>query len=241
MSILEAENIIKQYTQYDTTVNAVDHVSFKIEDGEFVAIIGASGSGKSTLLHICAGLDRPNSGNVIILGRSITRMNRDELAAFRGQYTGFIFQNHNLIPQFTALENIMIPTIMCNKEQERFEEHLKLLIKTLDIGDRLNHLPSELSGGQQQRVAIARALINRPQVLFADEPTGNLDRTNADEVLRLLMKTKEAMNQTLIMVTHDLTIADHADRIFKMENGKLYPFRESRRHSHEAADESVKQ
>ena len=134
---------------------------------------------------------------------------------------GFIFQKHNLIPQFTALENILIPTIMCNKEEFSYEENLRKLVETLDIQDRLNHLPSELSGGQQQRVAIARALINMPQVVFADEPTGNLDRANADEVLKLLLKTKEVLGQTLIMVTHDLSIAEHADRIFRMDNGIL--------------------
>lgn len=226
MSILVAENIIKQYKQYDVTVTAVDRCNLTVEDGEFIAIIGASGSGKSTLLHICAGLDRPNAGKVLIRGNDITRMGSDELSRFRGIYTGFVFQKHNLIPQFTALENIMIPTVMCNKEEFRFEEHLKKLIKTLDIGDRLNHLPSELSGGQQQRVAIARALINRPQVVFCDEPTGNLDRNNADEVLRLLMKTKEVMNQTLLMVTHDLSIAEHADKIYKMDNGHLYLYKD---------------
>ncbi len=226
MVILSAQDIIKQYKQYDVTVTAVDRVSLNVEDGEFIAIIGASGSGKSTLLHICAGLDQPNAGKVLIRGNDITKMSSDELARFRGTYTGFVFQKHNLIPQFTALENIMVPTVMCNKEEFRFEEHLKKIIKTLDIGDRLNHLPSELSGGQQQRVAIARALINRPQIVFCDEPTGNLDRNNADEVLRLLMKTKEVMKQTLFMVTHDLSIADHADKIYKMDNGRLYLYKD---------------
>jgi len=221
MTILSAESVIKQYRQYDTIITAVDRVDFKVEEGEFVAIIGASGSGKSTLLHICAGLDTPNAGSVKIHGTDITKLSRDELARFRGQYIGMVFQKHNLIPQLTALENIMIPTIMCDKEEMRFEEHLKKLVHTLDIADRLHHLPSELSGGQQQRVAIARALINRPQVIFADEPTGNLDRRNADEVLRLLLKTKETLGQTLVMVTHDMSIAEHADRIYKMDNGVI--------------------
>ncbi|MBQ9115708.1 MAG: ATP-binding cassette domain-containing protein, partial [Clostridia bacterium] len=140
----------------------------------------------------------------------------------------FIYQKHNLIPQLTALENILIPTIMCNKEEFRYEEHLKKLIRALDLGDRLHHLPSELSGGQQQRVAIARAMINRPQILFADEPTGNLDRDNADEVLRLLLATKEELGQTLMMVTHDLTIAEHADKIYKMDNGRLTLFKDKK-------------
>jgi putative ABC transport system ATP-binding protein len=221
MSILVTENVIKQFKQYDEVVTAVNRVSFKVEEGEFVAIIGTSGSGKSTLLNLCAGLDRPNSGSIKIRGNDITKMTPDELGRFRGNFLGFIYQRHNLIPQYTALENILIPTIMCNKEDYKYEEHLKKLIKALNLGDRLHHLPSELSGGQQQRVAIARAMINRPQVLFADEPTGNLDRENADEVLNLLLATKEQMGQTLVMVTHDLKIADHADKLYKMDNGML--------------------
>ncbi len=239
MPILEASNVIKLYRQYDAVVTAVDRVSLKVEDGEFVAIIGASGSGKSTFLHVCAGLEKANGGSVRIRGQEITAMGKDELSRFRGQYIGFIFQKHNLIPQFTALENILVPTAMCNKEEIRYEEHLKKLIAMLDIGDRLHHLPSELSGGQQQRVAIARALINRPQILFADEPTGNLDRDNADEVLRLLFETRRAIGQTILMVTHDLTIAEQADRIFKMERGTLRLFRDRdgkyRRNSDERA------
>ncbi len=223
MPILSCESVIKQYRQYDSVVTAVNRASFQVEDKEFVAIIGASGSGKSTLLQICAGLDVPNSGRVYIRGHEITNMNADELSRFRGLYTGFIFQKHNLIPQFTALENILIPTVMCNKAEYSYEENLQKLIDTLNIGDRLHHLPSELSGGQQQRVAIARALINRPSVVFADEPTGNLDRANADEVLSLLLKTKEVLGVTIIMVTHDLSIASHADRVFQMENGILEP------------------
>ena len=148
-------------------------------------------------------------------------MSADELSRFRGMNMGFIFQRHNLIPQFTALENILIPTMMCNKSELSYQETLRRLVETLQLTERLNHLPSELSGGQQQRVAIARALINMPDIVFADEPTGNLDRKNADEVLKLLLKTREEMGQTLIMVTHDLAIADHADRIFRMDNGIL--------------------
>ena len=201
-------------------------MNFEVCDGEFVAIMGASGSGKSTLLHVLAGLDRPNSGRITLRGNEITAMNADDLAVFRGNYIGVIFQSHNLIPQFTALENILVPTLMCNKPDFSYEEHLKKLVSTLRIADRLHHLPSELSGGQQQRVAIARALINRPQIVFADEPTGNLDRGNADEVLNLLLRTKEVMNQTLIMVTHDRSIAEKADRIFEMENGDLRPLRQ---------------
>lgn len=149
-TILSCESVIKQYRQYDTVVTAVNRANFTVQDKEFVAIIGASGSGKSTLLQICAGLDVPNSGRVFIRGHDLTQMSPDELSRFRGSYTGFIFQKHNLIPQFTALENILIPTVMCNKPDYSYEENLKKLIDTLRIGDRLHHLPSELSGGQQR-------------------------------------------------------------------------------------------
>ncbi len=223
--ILETTDVIKQYHQYDSVVTAVQRASIRVYEGEFVAIIGSSGSGKSTLLHLCAGLDRPNSGSICIRGQDITKMAPDELGAFRGKNIGMVFQNHNLIPQFTALENILIPTLMCNRPEFSYEENLKKLIATLDIADRLHHLPSELSGGQQQRVAIARALINQPQLVFADEPTGNLDRANADEVLKLLLEAKAALGQTLIMVTHDMSIAAHADRVLRMDNGLVQPYR----------------
>lgn len=204
-------------------VTAVNRANLQVEDGEFVAIMGASGSGKSTLLHICAGLDVPNSGTVTIRGQRITDMKPDEKARFRGLYTGFVFQKHNLIPQLTVLENIMIPTVMGDRPASQFEEHLKKIVDVLGLQDRLNHLPSEISGGQQQRCAIARAMINRPQILFCDEPTGNLDRKNADEVLELLLKTKEVIGQSIIIVTHDINIADRADRVLIMENGVLSP------------------
>ncbi len=223
--ILETENVIKQYKQYDETVTAVDRVSLKVYEGEFVAIIGSSGSGKSTFLHLCAGLDRPDAGRIKIRGADITAMSPDELADFRGNYIGMVFQSHNLIPQFTAMENILVPTVMCGKKKLSYEENFKKLVSSLDLENRLHHLPSELSGGQQQRVAIARALINLPQIVFADEPTGNLDRANADEVLELLLKTKEMLTQTLIIVTHDMKIAERADRIMKMDNGRLTPLK----------------
>lgn len=241
MAILEVDSVIKQYKQYDTTVTAVNRATINVEDGEFIAIIGSSGSGKSTFLNLCAGLDVPNAGTIKIRGNDITKMKPDELSRFRGNFTGFIYQKHNLIPQLTALENILIPTIMCNKEEFRYEEHLKKLIRALDLGDRLHHLPSELSGGQQQRVAIARAMINRPQILFADEPTGNLDRDNADEVLKLLLATKAELGQTLLMVTHDLTIAEHADKIYKMDNGRLTLFKDKRGYRLNTFEEEAKE
>ncbi len=238
MPILEASEVVKLYKQSDSAVYAVNHAEIKVEDGEFVAIIGASGSGKSTFLQICAGLDKPTSGTVKIRGQDIAKMNEQELSRFRGEFIGFVFQRHNLLPQLTAIENILLPTVMRGKEPYRYEEHLKKLLSGLQIEDRLHHLPSELSGGQQQRVAIARALINRPQVLFADEPTGNLDRKNADEVLELLLKMRQMIGQTLIMVTHDISIAERADRILKMEDGRLTLFKDKdgyKRNSYEEA------
>lgn len=221
-AILEVDSVLKQYRQYDAVITAVNRATFRVYENEFVAIIGASGSGKSTLLHLCAGLDKVNAGRIFVRGREITAMKADELARFRGEQIGVVFQNHNLIPQLTAMENILVPALMCNKSEYQYEERLKKIISALAIGDRLNHLPSELSGGQQQRVAIARALVNMPMLLFADEPTGNLDRANANEVLELLLKTKELLGQTLVMVTHDMSIAERADRVFRMENGELY-------------------
>ena len=219
--ILEATDVIRQYNQYDEVVTAVDRAQLRVFTGEFVAIVGASGSGKSTLLHLCAGLDRPQAGSITVRGYKLESMDEDGLAKFRGTYLGMIFQSHHLIPHLTALENILVPTLMCGRDELSYEQNLKMLVSSLDLADRLHHLPSELSGGQQQRVAIARALINRPQILFADEPTGNLDSANADEVLNLLLRTREELGCALVMVTHDLTIAARADRVFKMEAGRL--------------------
>ncbi len=219
--LLEATDVVRQYHQSDEVITAVNRATMKVYEGEFIAIVGASGSGKSTLLHLLAGMDRPQSGHIVIRGQDITAMSADELGRFRGNYIGMVFQSHNLIPQLTALENILIPTLMCGKPDTAYEETFKKLVASLGIADRLHHLPSELSGGQQQRVAIARALINMPHIVFADEPTGNLDRANADEVLELLLETKDMIGQTLIMVTHDMSIAERADRMFRMEDGKL--------------------
>lgn len=221
MPILEASNVIRLYKQYDVTITAVDRVNLSVEDGEFVAIMGSSGSGKSTLLHVCAGLDRANSGTVKIRGNDIMKMKKDELSRFRGRYTGFIFQKHNLIPQFTALENIMIPAVMCDRKDFTYEEHLKKLIDILGLRDRLNHLPSELSGGQQQRVAIARALAMNPDILCFDEPTSALDPELTGEVLKVIRSLKGA-DSTMIVVTHEMEFAKNvADKVLFMSEGVI--------------------
>lgn len=231
MAILEAIDIIKQYNVYDNVVTAVDRSSMSVEDGEFVAIMGTSGSGKSTFINICAGLDRPNSGSVLVGGTDITRMRDDELALWRGKNVGFVFQSYKLIPYLTAYENIIMPLNAADRKKEKHEERLKMLIRSLNLGDRLTHLPSELSGGQQQRVAIARALIHYPRILFADEPSGNLDRKSADEVLNLLLELNKTLNQTMIVVTHDFSIAERADRILCMEDGMLRPMQKRLLHN----------
>ena len=221
MIVLETENVIKQFRQYDNVVTAVNRVSLSVEEGEFIAITGESGSGKSTLINLCAGLDLPNAGKIRILGRDIVNMKKDELCQFRGKHIGFVFQSHKLVPYLTALENILLPISASGSELFKYEERLALLIERLALGDRLHHLPSELSGGQQQRVAIARALIHYPMLLLADEPTGNLDRANADNVLDLLLGLRRELRQTLVIVTHDDRIAARADRVYHMDNGNL--------------------
>lgn len=222
MKVLECEAIIKQYRLFDHTVTAVNRACLSVEEGEFIAITGESGSGKSTFLHIAAGLDTPNSGSVRLLGKDILGMKPDELCRFRGKHTGFVFQSHRLVPYLTALENILLPVSASGGDRGRVEHRLELLIDRLSLRDRLNHLPHELSGGQQQRVAIARALIHYPMVLFADEPTGNLDRKNAEDVTNLLVSLRDELKQTLVIVTHDEALADKADRAFRMVDGEMY-------------------
>ncbi len=222
MKVLECEAIIKQYHLYDHTITAVNRACLSVEEGEFIAITGESGSGKSTFLHIAAGLDSPNSGAVRLLGRDIVNMKPDELCLFRGKHTGFVFQSHRLVPYLTALENILLPVSASGGDRARVEHRLELLIDRLSLGDRLNHLPRELSGGQQQRVAIARALIHYPMILFADEPTGNLDRKNAEDVTNLLVSLRDELKQTLVIVTHDEALADKADRAYRMVDGEMY-------------------
>ncbi len=221
MPILEARDIIKQYKRAGITVTALNRASIKVEEGEFVAIMGVSGSGKSTFINICAGLDYPNAGSVMLGGKMITSMGGDALTKYRGKTVGFVFQSHKLIPHLTAYENIMLPLNAADRKKEKHEERFKVLVQKLGLSYRLGHLPSELSGGQAQRVAIARALIHYPRILFADEPTGNLDRANADEVISLMLELRDTLKQTMVVVTHDQKTADRADRVYMMEDGFL--------------------
>ncbi len=219
MEILRVENLCKTYGKGENTVKAVDNVSFLVEKGEFVAIIGASGSGKSTLLHLLGGVDRPTSGKVFIDGQDIYSLNDDNLAIFRRRQIGLIYQFYNLIPILNVVENITLP---CELDGEKADEkHLAELLKTLGLENRRLHLPNELSGGQQQRVSIGRAMINNPAIMLADEPTGNLDSKSSEEIISLLKLSNKKFNQTLIVITHDLDIAKQADRVITIEDGKI--------------------
>ena len=213
MEILKVDNLTKIYGKDSTKVVALDHVSFSVEKGEFVAIVGASGSGKSTLLHLIGGVDRPTSGKVFIDGKDIFNFNDDKLAIFRRRQVGLIYQFYNLIPILNVEENISLPLSLDNREVDK--EKLDNLLKLLGLQNRKNHLPNELSGGQQQRTSIGRALITNPTIILADEPTGNLDSKSSDEIVALLKKSNKELNQTIIMITHNMEIAKVADRIIK--------------------------
>ena len=219
MEILKVDNLTKIYGKDTTKVVALDHVSFSVEKGEFVAIVGASGSGKSTLLHLIGGVDRPTSGKVFIDGKDIFNFNDDKLAIFRRRQVGLIYQFYNLIPILNVEENITLPLSLDNREVDK--ERLNDLLKLLGLQNRKNHLPNELSGGQQQRTSIGRALITNPTIILADEPTGNLDSKASDEIVALLKKSNKELNQTIIMITHNMEIAKVADRIIKIEDGKI--------------------
>lgn len=219
MKILKVENLTKIYGKGDSKVVALDNVSFEVEKGEFVAIVGASGSGKSTLLHLIGGVDRPTSGKVYIDDKDIYSFNEEKLAIFRRRQVGLIYQFYNLIPILNVEENMTLPLALDNRkiEQEKVDE----LLKVLGLENRKKHLPNELSGGQQQRTSIGRALITNPTIILADEPTGNLDSKASDEIVTLLKKTNKEYKQTIIMITHNMEIASIADRIIKIEDGKI--------------------
>ncbi len=219
MEILKVENLSKVYGKGDTKVTALDNISFTVEKGEFIAIVGASGSGKSTLLHLLGGVDRPTNGKVFIDGKDIYNFNDDKLAIFRRRQVGLIYQFYNLIPILNVEENIVLPLSLDNKAVDL--EKLNHLITVLGLNKRRTHLPNELSGGQQQRTSIGRALITNPAIILADEPTGNLDSKSSDEIVELLRKSNKDYNQTIIMITHNMEIAKCANRIIQIEDGKI--------------------
>ena len=219
MEILRVENLTKIYGKGENEVRALDDVSFSVNKGEFIAVIGPSGSGKSTLLHILGGVDRPTSGRVLMDGKDVYAQNEEQLAIFRRRQVGLIYQFYNLIPVLNVTENITLPVLMDGQKVNR--DRLKELITTLGLTGRENHLPNQLSGGQQQRVSIGRALMNAPAVVLADEPTGNLDSKSSREIVELLKVSNEKYGQTLLVITHDESIALQADRILSIEDGKI--------------------
>lgn len=219
MDILRIEHLSKIYGKGDTEVRALDDVSFTVPKGQFVAIIGPSGSGKSTLLHILGGVDTPTDGHVYVDGTDITTLDETALAIFRRRQIGLIYQFYNLIPILTVEENMTLPLLLDDKKVDR--AHFDSLVQVLGLQHRLGHLPSELSGGHQQRVSIGRALMNNPAILLADEPTGNLDSKNSKEIVELLRQFNKALNQTVIIITHDERIALDADRVIAVEDGKI--------------------
>lgn len=219
MEILKVENLTKTYGKGQTLVKALDNVSFTVDKGEFVAVVGSSGSGKSTLLHILGGVDRPTSGKVYVDNQDVYQLNETNLAIFRRRQVGLIYQFYNLIPILNVKENMSLPILLDGKKPD--ETYLQELIETLGLENRVHHLPNELSGGQQQRVSIGRSLMNRPALLLADEPTGNLDSKASKEIVELLKLSNQKYKQTIIMITHDHSLALNADRIITLEDGKI--------------------
>lgn len=219
MEILKVKDLCKSYGKGNTLVKALDHVSFSVERGEFVAIVGSSGSGKSTLLHLLGGVDRPTSGEIIIDGENVYHLDETNLAIFRRRQVGLIYQFYNLIPILNVEENITLPILLDGRKPDKV--YLDELIELLNLKKRIHHLPNELSGGQQQRVSIGRALMNRPTLLLADEPTGNLDSKASKDVVDLLKLSNQKYKQTIIMITHDYNLALNADRIITIDDGKI--------------------
>ena len=219
MAILQVNDLSKTYGKGDTIVTALGGISFSVEKGEFVAIIGASGSGKSTLMHLLGGVDRPTAGKVVIDGNEIYKSNESELAIFRRRNIGIIYQFYNLIPTLTAEENIMLPRLLDNRKPDKSK--LENILETIGLADRAKHLPSELSGGQQQRVSVGRALINDPAIILADEPTGNLDSKTSREIIDLLKLSNKRFNQTLLVITHNENVALQADRVITISDGQI--------------------
>ena len=219
MEILKCENVRKVYGSGNNQVVALNHIDLSVQKGEFVAIVGASGSGKSTLLHILGSVDKPTDGKVLIEGTDISTMNRTQAAIFRRRKVGLVYQFYNLIPTLTVRKNILMPLLLDKRNPNK--EYFEKIVHSLGIEDKLEALPSQLSGGQQQRVAIARSLIYRPALLLADEPTGNLDRKNGEEIIDLLKLSNRNLEQTILLITHDEKIALEADRVITIEDGKI--------------------
>lgn len=232
MSILQVENLSKHYGKNEQLVKALDEITFSVEKGEFVAIVGASGSGKSTLLHLIGGVDKPTSGKIIVDGVDITSLKEEELAKYRREKTSIIYQFYNLIPVLNIRENIEFPVLIDGKKVD--EEFLNELIEVLNLQNRTSHLPNELSGGEQQRVAIARALLIKPNLLLADEATGNLDSKATHQILELLTLTNQKYQQTILMVTHDLELARYASRIITIKDGKIVADEKKNKNSNES-------
>lgn len=219
MAFLRTENLSKKYGENEATVTALDQVSFSVEKGEFVTVMGASGSGKSTLLNLLGGLDYPTEGKVLYHDKDIFNMNDEELSRFRLKTIGFIFQSYNLIPELTVRENIVLPAEIAKEKPD--EDRMAQIIESLGLSDRLSHLPGQISGGQQQRAAIARALINRPEILLCDEPTGNLDQKSGENVMQLLKMLNKDYGITILMITHDAKIAEQTSRTINISDGKI--------------------
>ncbi len=225
MEILRTEHLTRVYGKGDNQVNAVNDVTISVKQGEFLAIVGSSGSGKSTLLHMLGGVDRPTSGKVLIEEKDIYKLSDDKLAIFRRRQVGLIYQFYNLIPVLNVEENMMLPCELDGKKPDM--EYFKEMVGILGLTERLKHLPNELSGGQQQRVAIGRAMMNKPAILLADEPTGNLDKKASDEIMELLKLSNRQYKQTIVMITHDLELAKQADRVLTIEDGRIVNDRKS--------------
>ncbi|NMA02550.1 MAG: ABC transporter ATP-binding protein, partial [Clostridia bacterium] len=220
-SIIEVKNLTKKYRVGSEIISALNGVDLKIESGEFLAIVGTSGSGKSTLLHMMSGLERPTKGEILINGVLINKVREKDMASFRRKHMGFIFQHYNLLTALTALENAALPLVLQGVNVRERNKRAVEILKTLGLGDRMKNKPNQMSGGQQQRVSIARALINNPKILFADEPTGNLDTRTTREIMELLTTMVKEKGQTLVMVTHDMEVANYADRIIQMVDGEI--------------------
>ncbi|HEY5671079.1 MAG TPA: ABC transporter ATP-binding protein [Anaerolineales bacterium] len=221
MIVLETRQLTKQYQMGDVTVTALNDVNFAVERGEFVAIMGPSGSGKSTLLHLLGGLDTPTSGEVVLAGQPLSQLSDDQITRFRRQKIGFIFQFYNLLPTLTAAENVVLPLLIDGRTASEYKARLQVLLSLVSLEDRASHLPDQLSGGQQQRVAIARAFINDPEIVLADEPTGNLDSRSGKSILDLLRKACRELEATIVIVTHDPRAASYADRVVFLKDGQI--------------------